>query len=483
MCGIIGVYLREPASYVLYEGLSILQHRGQDAAGLSLCDGKQLTMHKGVGLVRDVFDESRLDSLKGNYGIGHARYPTSGSYSSETEIQPLYTNYPYGVCLAHNGNLTNKQGVYEKLTRNRKRHLNTQMDSEILLNMLAHQVQTHTEYAAEMSVDDFFFAMKNLFGEISGGFAVVGLVPGQGLFGFRDPYGIRPLCIGKRVSADGQDEYCLSSESAVFNLLGFERMRDVLPGEAVFIDNQGKLHTSQCATLGYSPCLFEYVYLARPDSVMDNISVYQARVDMGTALARKIKREWPDYKIDSVIPIPESARSSALELSYQLNVPYREGLVKNRYVDRTFIMPPNFRGDSVRRKLSAIESEFNGQDVLLVDDSIVRGTTSRKIVALARAAGANKVYFASAAPPVKYPNVYGINIPTRTELIAHQHSEEDIRMHLGCDKIFYQDLDEMCQAINIGSQTNYQFEASCFNGVYLGGDVGENDLDNLEMVS
>ncbi|MCA8836865.1 MAG: amidophosphoribosyltransferase [Gammaproteobacteria bacterium] len=483
MCGIIGIVAHTPVNLQLYEGLSLLQHRGQDAAGLLLCDDSSISMHKDVGLVRDVFSEASLARLRGCLGIGHVRYPTSGTYFSTTEIQPLFTNYPYGIALAHNGNLVNSESVHAKITQDRKRHLNTTMDSEVLLNMLAHQIQIHTEHSDTLRADDIFYAISGLNSELSGAYAVVGVIPGRGLFAFRDPLGIRPLCLGVRTNSNGRSEYCVSSESAVFDLLGFKLERDVAPGEAIFITPDGELFSRHCAEKSaLRPCLFEYVYLARPDSMLDGVSVYQARVSMGSSLARHIKEQWPDYHIDAVIPIPESARAAALEVSYHLGVRYREGLVKNRYIDRTFIMPSGYRGDSVRRKLSAIEGEFRGRDVLLVDDSIVRGTTSAKIIALAKAAGARRVYFASAAPPVKFPNVYGINIPTAAELIAHNSTTEQIRDQLGCDRLFYQDLQEMREAINTDSGTSVQFEDSCFSGEYLTADVDNDYLSSLNTL-
>ena len=490
MCGVIGIVAREQATSMLYEGLGLLQHRGQDAAGLLACEGSHIHMHKGIGLVRDAFAPAQLESMRGNFGIGHVRYPTSGSYFSSTEIQPLFTNYPYGIALAHNGNLVNNKIIYERITSSRRRHLNTEMDSEILLNMFAHLLHLATEKSGFVSVggvfspEDLFFAVDGLYHELVGGYAVIGAIAGQGLFAFRDPHGIRPLCLGERVGGDGRTEYCISSESAVFNLLGFKLRRDIAPGEAIFIRPDGEFHSRQLRP-GAKPhsCLFEYVYLARPDSMLDGVSVYQARVSMGASLARRIQSEWPDYRIDAVIPIPESARAATLELSGRLGIPYREGLVKNRYIDRTFIMPQGYRGDSVRRKLSAIDNEFRGRDVLLVDDSIVRGTTSAKIIALARQAGARHVYFASAAPPVKHPNVYGINIPTVDELIAHDLSVAEIGERLGCDRLFYQDLAEMREAINRDSGADIDFEDSCFSGRYLTGGVDADYLSGLNPLS
>ncbi len=420
MCGIAGIVSQSPVNQALYDALLVLQHRGQDAAGIMTSEGGKLFLRKGNGLVRDVFQQRHMVRLRGNMGIAHVRYPTAGS-SSSAEAQPFYTNSPYGIALGHNGNLTNAEELKDLLFREDRRHLNTESDSEILLNVFAHELQGSG--TLRLSEKEIFSAVRAVHKRCRGGYAAIALINGYGVLGFRDPYGIRPLVIGKRESAAG-DEYMLASESVALDTLGFELLRDVAPGEAVVITAAGQLHTKQCADQPvYSPCIFEHVYFARPDSVIDKVSVYKSRLRMGEKLAEKIRRERPDHDIDVVIPIPDTSRTSALPLAYELGVKYREGFIKNRYIGRTFIMPgQGLRSKSVRQKLNAIDLEFKGKNVLLVDDSIVRGTTSRQIIQMAREAGARKVYFASAAPPVRYPNVYGIDMPVAEELVAHKNT-------------------------------------------------------------
>jgi amidophosphoribosyltransferase len=414
MCGLIGVVARSPVNQLLYDGLQVLQHRGQDAAGIVTADGDNFQMHKGSGLVRDVFRTRNMRYLSGNAGIAHCRYPTAGSASSFAEAQPMYVNSPFGIVLAHNGNLTNAEQLKHELFRQDLRHVNTDSDSEILLNVLAHELQEAcTDY--KLDSDAIFAAVAGVHRRIKGAYAVVAMIAGYGLLAFRDPYGIRPLVFGVARTERGP-EYLVASESVALDAMGFEMVRDVAPGEAVFIDFDGEFHSRQCAVQTvHRPCIFEYVYLARPDSVIDGISVYETRLRMGASLAEKVKREHPHLDIDVVVPIPDSSRPSAMELAEGLGVSYREGFIKNRYIGRTFIMPgQEVRKKSVRQKLNAIAMEFKGKNVLLVDDSIVRGTTSREIVQMARDAGARKVFFASAAPPVRYPNVYGIDMPCRS---------------------------------------------------------------------
>jgi len=439
MCGIVGIVGKQFVNQLIYDGLTILQHRGQDAAGMMTYHNRRLYLRKSNGLVRDVFHTRHMLNLKGNIGIGHVRYPTAGC-SSSAEAQPFYVNSPYGISLAHNGNLTNGEELKRELFRDDLRHINTDSDSEVLLNILAHELQRLGKLRLE--VEDVFDAVEKLHKRCRGGYAAVAMISGFGILGFRDPYGIRPVIFGERETETGK-EYMIASESVAITSLGFTVIRDIEPGEAIFITKDGKLHTRQCAeNPQYSPCIFEYVYLARPDSIIDGISVYNSRLHMGETLADKILKERPDHDIDVVIPIPDTGRTAALPLAQKLNVRYSEGFIKNRYIPRTFIMPgQEIRKKSVRQKLNAIESEFKGNNVLLVDDSIVRGTTSGQIIEMARNAGANKVYFASAAPPVIYPNVYGIDMPTVDELIAHNKTEEEIASMIGADWLIYQDLD------------------------------------------
>ncbi|MDE2235532.1 MAG: amidophosphoribosyltransferase [Gammaproteobacteria bacterium] len=477
MCGIVGVVGHSSVNQILYDALTVLQHRGQDAAGIMTCDHDHLYLRKSNGLVRDVFQQRHMLRLRGSMGIGHVRYPTAGC-SNSAEAQPFYTNSPYGIGLGHNGNLINARILKEMLFREDRRHLNTQSDSEILLNVFAHELQR----TGNMEVDerDIFKAVSTVHRRCRGGYANVAMISGYGIVGFRDPYGIRPLVFGRRITDAGM-EYMIASESVALDVCGFELMRDVAPGEAVVIDRNGGLHTQQCAEKPlYSPCIFEYVYFARPDSIMDDISVYKARMRMGDKLAEQIQRDWSDHDIDVVIPIPDTSRTSALQLANQLGVKYREGFIKNRYIGRTFIMPgQKQRNHSVHQKLNAIDLEFNGKNVLLVDDSIVRGTTSQQIIQMAREAGAHKVYFASAAPPVRFPNVYGIDMPTSRELIAFDRSEEQVAEFIGADRLIYQNLDDLIDAVRRGNPKIQHFDTSVFSGEYITGDVTNDYLAAL----
>jgi amidophosphoribosyltransferase len=480
MCGIIGIVAKGPVNQMIYDGLTVLQHRGQDAAGMVTWHEGRLYLRKNSGMVRDVFHTRHMLNLRGNIGIGHVRYPTAGS-SSSAEAQPFYVNSPYGVCLAHNGNLTNSEALKRDLFREDLRHLNTDSDSEVLLNVLAHELQQLGKLRLE--VDDVFTAIGRLHERVRGGYAAVAMINGLGIVGFRDPFGIRPIVFGER-KTDMGTEYIIASESVAIDVLGFQLLRDIEPGEAVIITHGGELHTRQCARHPvYSPCIFELVYLSRPDSIIDGISVYKARLRMGQKLAKKILRLRPKHDIDVVIPIPDTSRTAALPLSYELGVKYREGFIKNRYIPRTFIMPgQSVRKRSVRQKLNAIELEFKGKNVLLVDDSIVRGTTSREIVQMAREAGARKVYFASAAPPVRYPNVYGIDMPAADELIAHGRTDEEVCAAIGADWLIYQDLDDLIEAARKGNPKIRRFDTSCFNGEYVTGDVSEDYLNHIAAI-
>ena len=480
MCGITGIVAKNNVNQAIYDSLTMLQHRGQDAAGMVTCDGHRLYLRKNNGMVRDVFHTRHMLNLKGHMGIGHVRYPTAGSASS-AEAQPFYVNSPYGITLAHNGNLTNGAELSHDLMNADLRHLNTGSDSEILLNIFAHELQSIGKPRESLSAGDIFQAISRLHKRCRGGYAAVAMITGVGIVGFRDSYGIRPIVFGERLTDKGK-EYMLSSESVAIQSLGFDVVRDIAPGEAVFMSAEGELHTQQCAeNPRYSPCIFEHVYLARPDSIIDGISVYKARLRMGESLAKKIIRIWPSHDIDVVIPIPDTGRTSALPLAYELGVKYREGFIKNRYIPRTFIMPgQKIRKKSVRQKLNPIELEFKGKNVLLVDDSIVRGTTSGEIVRMARESGANRVYFASAAPPVRFPNVYGIDMPTAEELIAHDKNEQEIAEKIGADRLFYQDLGDLISAAKEGNPEIHQFDTSCFTGEYVTGDIS---ADYLERVS
>jgi len=477
MCGIVGIVGKSIVNQAIYDGLTVLQHRGQDAAGIMTCDENKFHLRKDNGLVRDVFDTAHMINLVGNMGIGHVRYPTAGCESS-AEAQPLYVNSPFGIALAHNGNLTNAETLKQELFRDDRRHINTESDSEILLNIFAHELQRSDKLHIDQ--DDIFKAIAGVHKRCRGGYAAVAMISGYGVLGFRDPYGIRPIIFGKRETNAGV-EYMIASESVALDVLGFEVVRDIAPGEAVFITQEGKLYTHQCAENPvYSPCIFEYVYLARPDSVIDNIYVHKARLRMGEKLAAKIKREFSKLDIDVVIPIPDTSRTAALALAGKLGVNYREGFIKNRYIGRTFIMPGQTqRKRSVRQKLNAIDLEFKDKNVLLVDDSVVRGTTSEQIIHMAREAGANKVYFASAAPPVRYPNVYGIDMPAVEELIAHNRDVDEIARIIGADKMIYQDLNDLIDAVRKGNPKVTRFDTSCFSGEYITGDVSSTYLDAL----
>ncbi|BCO28085.1 amidophosphoribosyltransferase [Rhodoferax lithotrophicus] len=475
MCGIVGVVSNAPVNQLIYDALLLLQHRGQDAAGIVTQQERKFFMHKAKGMVRDVFRTRNMRSLPGNCGLGQVRYPTAGNAFSEEEAQPFYVNAPFGIVLVHNGNLTNAHALKAELFNADHRHINTESDSEVLLNVLAHELGETTR-GLPLTPADVFDAVRKVHKRIKGSYAVIALIAGHGVLAFRDPHGIRPLCLGRT-----GDTWMLASESVALEGTLHKFERNIDPGEAVFIDLQGQIHAAQCADAPVlNPCIFEFVYLARPDSVLDNISVYQARLNLGETLAKRVISTVPPNEIDVVIPIPESSRPSAAQLAQLLGLPYREGFVKNRYVGRTFIMPgQSVRKKSVRQKLNVIASEFKGRNVLLVDDSIVRGTTSKEIVQMAREAGARKVYMASAAPPVRFPNVYGIDMPTPQELVAHNRTVEEIRQLIGCDALIYQDVDAMKKAIGSLNPAIKGFDASCFDGVYVTGDVTLEDIVRL----
>ncbi|RNF81848.1 amidophosphoribosyltransferase [Montanilutibacter psychrotolerans] len=477
MCGILGIVGNTDVAAQLYDGLTVLQHRGQDAAGIATVDGRKLRVHKGNGLVSDVFDEGSMLLLEGRIGIGHCRYPTAGSEGSD-EAQPFYVNSPFGIALAHNGNLINTDALRREVYEQDRRNINTESDSEVLLNVFAHEFDTQKALTAEAA----FKAIEGVHRRCVGGYAVVATVLGLGLVAFRDPNGIRPLVLGKRTS-NGRDEYAVASESVAFDLLGFERMRDVVPGEGIVVTADGELFTRQCVEpRQHAPCIFEYVYFARPDSMMDDISVHKARMRMGQKLGEKILRLMPDHDIDTVIPIPDTSRDAALEIANVLGVKYREGFIKNRYVGRTFIMPgQGQRAKSVRRKLNPITLEFRNRVVLLVDDSIVRGTTSQQIVQMARDAGARKVYLASAAPPVRFPNIYGIDMPSAEELVAHGRTDEQVQALLGCDWLIYQDLADLEEAVSGPKHRIEHFDSSCFNGEYVTG-IEDGYFDRIKQL-
>jgi amidophosphoribosyltransferase len=479
MCGIVGVVSNAPVNQLIYDALLLLQHRGQDAAGIATQLDRKIFMHKAKGMVKDVFRTRNMRALPGNVGLGQVRYPTAGNAFSEEEAQPFYVNAPFGIVMVHNGNLTNAQGLKRELFDTDHRHINTESDSEVLLNVLANELEGNTR-GHPLTTADVFAAVRAVHKRIKGSYAVIALIAGHGLLAFRDPHGIRPLCIGR--SKD--DTFMVASESVTLEGTNHVFERDIAPGEAVFVDLKGQATFEQCAENPHLyPCIFEFVYLARPDSTLDGASVYQARLNLGESLAEEVKKlvKLPD--IDVVIPIPESSRPSATQLADVLGKPYREGFVKNRYVGRTFIMPGQaVRKKSVRQKLNVIASEFKGRNVLLVDDSIVRGTTSKEIVQMARDAGACKVYMASAAPPVRYPNVYGIDMPTKDELVAHGKSIEEIRKIIGCDALIYQDVQAMKDAVARAQQSRRKvdgFDASCFDGVYVTGDVTSEDIVRL----
>jgi amidophosphoribosyltransferase len=476
MCGIVGVVSNAPVNQLLYDALLLLQHRGQDAAGIVTLLERKFFMHKAKGMVRDVFRTRNMRGLPGDVGLGQVRYPTAGNAYSEEEAQPFYVNAPFGIVLVHNGNLTNAHALRAELFSTDHRHTNTESDSEVLLNVLAHELDRATR-GRLLDSATLFEAVRNTQRRLRGSYAVVALIAGHGLLAFRDPYGIRPLAMGR--NADGT--VMVASESVALEGSGHVFERNIAPGEAVFVDLQGQVHAEQCADAPtLNPCIFEFVYLARPDSVLDGISVYQARLNLGETLAKRVVSTVPPSEIDVIIPIPESSRPSATQLAHLLGVPYREGFVKNRYVGRTFIMPgQGVRKKSVRQKLNVIASEFKGRNVLLVDDSIVRGTTSREIVQMARDAGARKVYLASAAPPVRYPNVYGIDMPTKDELVAHDRTVEQIRELIGCDALIYQDVDAMKRAIGSLNPKLDGFDASCFDGVYVTGDIDTEAISRM----
>ncbi|WP_341205997.1 amidophosphoribosyltransferase [uncultured Psychrosphaera sp.] len=478
MCGIVGIVGKSPVNQIIYDGLTVLQHRGQDAAGIVTIDEGRFRLRKANGLVRDVFQERHMQRLQGNMGIGHVRYPTAGS-SSSAEAQPFYVNSPFGIALAHNGNLTNATELRESLFKDARRHINTTSDSELLLNVLAHELCESK--LMELSADDVFSAVKRVHKHIRGAYAVVSVIIGHGLLAFRDPNGIRPLVLGQRETEQGV-EYMVASESVALDIDGFKLVRDVAPGEAIYITEAGELHTKQCFEGAKCvPCIFEYVYFARPDSTLNDVSVYGSRVRMGEQLGLKIKREWADLDIDVVIPVPETSCDIALEIANELQLPYRQGFVKNRYVGRTFIMPGQAqRKKSVRRKLNTIEVEFKGKNVLLVDDSVVRGTTSEQIIEMARDAGAKKVYFASAAPEIRFPNVYGIDMPSVNELIAHGREVSEIAEMIGADELIFQSLDDLITAVKGDNESLTHFETSVFDGNYITNDIDQAYLESLE---
>lgn len=478
MCGIVGVVSASPVNQLLYDALLLLQHRGQDAAGIVTQSGRKFFMHKAKGMVRDVFRTRNMRALPGNVGLGQVRYPTAGNAHSEEEAQPFYVNAPFGIVMVHNGNITNAKALRGELFSTDHRHTNTESDSEVLLNVLAHEIGRASGGGA-LTPGKIFAAVHAVHQRVRGSYCVIAMIVGYGVLAFRDPHGIRPLCIGR--GAD--NTIMVASESVALEGTGAEMERSIAPGEAVLISPEGQVEFAQCAPqerLSHTPCIFEYIYLARPDSVLDGISVYQARLNMGETLAKRLISVVPPSQIDVVIPIPESSRPSAMQLAHRIGKPYREGFVKNRYVGRTFIMPGQaVRKKSVRQKLNAIASEFKGRNVLLVDDSIVRGTTSKEIVQMAREAGAKKVYLASAAPPVRYPNVYGIDMPTKADLVAADRTVEEVQALIGCDALIYQDVDAMIKTVHSLNPALDGFDASCFNGVYVTGDITEDAIANM----
>ncbi|MBU5692241.1 amidophosphoribosyltransferase [Vibrio cholerae] len=479
MCGIVGIVGTTPVNQSIYDALTVLQHRGQDAAGICTIESNRFRLRKANGLVRDVFEAKHMQRLQGNVGIGHVRYPTAGS-SSASEAQPFYVNSPFGITLAHNGNLTNANQVRQKLFEKDRRHVNTTSDSEVLLNVLAHEIDT---VKGNVTADDVFRAISNVHRTIRGAYAVAAMIIGHGMIAFRDPHGIRPLCLGKR-EVNGQLEYMVASESVALDAVGFDFVRDVAPGEAIYATFDGELYTKQCAdNPALNPCIFEFVYFARPDSFIDKISVYSARVEMGKRLGERIKNDYSDLDIDVVIPIPETSCDIALQIAQAIDKPYRQGFVKNRYVGRTFIMPgQQQRKKSVRRKRNAIRSEFKDKNVLLVNDSIVRGTTSEQIIEMARDSGAKKVYIVSAAPEIRFPNVYGIDMPSANELIAHGRDNDAICKQIGADALIFQTLEDLVEAVRCGNPDIVKFEASVFNGEYVTGDIDQQYLDFLESM-
>ena len=479
MCGIVGIVAKSYVNQTIFDALTVLQHRGQDAAGMVTSEGRRFYLRKDNGLVNEVFRTRHMKKLAGNMGIGHVRYPTAGS-SSSAEAQPFYVNSPYGIALAHNGNLTNAEQLAGDIFRSDLRHINTTSDSEVLLNIFAHELQSLNKL--QPTPDDIFHAVSRLHGRCQGGYAVVAMITGYGILAFRDPCGIRPLVYGSRENAQGT-EYMIASESVALDCSGFELIRDIQPGEAIFINTEGEVFTRQCAASHkLAPCLFEYVYLARPDSLIDGVSVHKARMEMGVKLAEKVKKVMPDHDIDVIIPIPDTSRTSALEMANTLGVTFREGFIKNRYIGRTFIMPgQQQRKKSVRQKLNPIPGEFKDKVVMLVDDSIVRGTTSAQIVQMARDAGARKVYFASAAPEVRYPNVFGIDMPSATELVAHGRTADEVGEYIGCDWMLYQDLDDLKASVSSFNPEIKEFDTCVFDGKYVTGTVSEDYLHQLEV--
>ncbi len=479
MCGIVGIVGTTPVNQSIYDALTVLQHRGQDAAGICTIESNRFRLRKANGLVKDVFEAKHMQRLQGTVGIGHVRYPTAGS-SSASEAQPFYVNSPFGITLAHNGNLTNAQDIRQKLFDKDRRHINTTSDSEVLLNVLAHEIDT---VKGNVTAEDVFRAVTNVHRTIRGAYAVSAMIIGHGMVAFRDPNGIRPLCLGKR-EVNGFTEYMVASESVALDAVGFDFMRDVAPGEAIYVTFDGELFTQQCADKpSLNPCIFEFVYFARPDSFIDKISVYSARVEMGKKLGERICNEFSHLDIDVVIPIPETSCDIALQIAQAIDKPYRQGFVKNRYVGRTFIMPgQQQRKKSVRRKLNAIRSEFKDKNVLLVDDSIVRGTTSEQIIEMARDSGAKKVFMVSAAPEIRFPNVYGIDMPSANELIAHGRDSQAICDQIGADELIFQTLDDLVEAVGMGNTDISKFETSVFNGEYVTGDIDQQYLDFLESL-
>lgn len=478
MCGIVGVVAKSHVNQTIFDALTVLQHRGQDAAGMVTCQGNRFFLRKDNGLVNEVFRTRHMRKLSGSMGIGHVRYPTAGS-SSSAEAQPFYVNSPYGIALAHNGNLTNAEALVDEIFRADLRHINTTSDSEVLLNIFAHELQSIGKLVPV--AEDIFKAVERVHTRCEGAYAVVAIITGYGIVAFRDPFGIRPLVYGKREVAGGA-EYMVASESVALDSAGFQLVRDVQPGEAIFISEAGEIQTKMCASSSQlAPCLFEYVYLARPDSILDGISVHHARMEMGVRLAEKVLRERPDHDIDIVIPIPDTSRTAALEMANRLGVKFREGFIKNRYIGRTFIMPGQTqRKRSVRQKLNPIKAEFKDKVVMLVDDSIVRGTTSAQIVEMAREAGARKVYFASAAPEVRFPNVFGIDMPSANELIAHGRSAAEVGEMIGTDWMLYQDLADLKLCITCFNEAIDDFDTCVFDGQYVTGTVTSDYLTKLD---
>lgn len=479
MCGIAGIVAKRAVNQDLYNALLVLQHRGQDAAGIVTYDNGQLYQRKANGLVRDVFHSRHMERLRGTMGIAHVRYPTAGTYAS-AEAQPFYVNSPFGISLGHNGNLVNAERLKKELFLEDRRHLNTESDSEILLNVFAHELAARN--SLQLGPEDVFAAVQGVYRRCKGAYAVIAMIAGRGIVAFRDPHGIRPLVYGTRESEKGV-EYMVASESAALDMLGYSLVRDVAPGEAMFIDTHGEMSTQRCLTDAvHTPCIFEYVYFARPDSIIEGVFVQKARMRMGQNLAQKILRQWPDHDIDVVMPVPDTSRTAAIEIAYLLGVKYREGFIKNRYIGRTFIMPgKKVRKKSVRQKLNPIELEFKDKNVLLVDDSIVRGTTSREIVQMARETGAKKVYFASASPPIRYQNVYGIDMPVRNELVAFDKNVDEICTDIQADRLIYQDLEDLVWAVQKGNSHLKEFDTSIFSGDYVTG-VEDGYFENLEAV-